>query len=277
MASPTSDNPENPSLVSDEPTISADKLEVKAKMNVSLGHLMTPFPCEPGCVYCTRAKATREPARRVDPDVREQRTYDGDVKYFGEWLWCDHFSDLEIRSPRHQRRENGSIRRRPSDVHAELFLPRSKRVRSRQNALGTSLMPGIRQWSTAIARRKFPDMPCMTCRVQNPDIPRSGRGAQHRSGAGQDGTPTEQFAQETSAPRTSQGIKDTLPERFPRTANNHLNLICRVQNPNIPRAGRVGAHGEAAGRGRAGLGANRTVCPGDKRPSYLPRHRGHVA
>ena len=37
------------------------------------------------------------------------------------------------------------------------------------------------------------------------------------------------------------------------------NYTCRVQNPDIPRAGRVGAHGGVAGRGRAGLDANRTV------------------
>ena len=34
---------------------------------------------------------------------------------------------------------------------------------------------------------------------------------------------------------------------------------CRVQNPNIPPAGRVGARGGAAGRDRAGLDADRTV------------------
>ena len=46
---------------------------------------------------------------------------------------------------------------------------------------------------------------------------------------------------------------------------------------NIPRAGRVGAHGGAAGRRRSGLGADRTVRPGDKRPSHPPRHREHIA
>ena len=39
---------------------------------------------------------------------------------------------------------------------------------------------------------------------------------------------------------------------------------CRVQNPDIPRADRVGAHGGAAERARAGLGANRTVRPENK-------------
>ena len=52
---------------------------------------------------------------------------------------------------------------------------------------------------------------------------------------------------------------------------------CRVQNPDIPQAGRVGVHGGVAGRGRAGLGANRTVRLGDKLLSYQPKHRRHVA
>ena len=53
--------------------------------------------------------------------------------------------------------------------------------------------------------------------------------------------------------------------------------ICRVDNLDIPRTGRVGAHGGAAARGRAGLVTDRTVRPGNKRPSYPPRHRRHVA
>ena len=36
---------------------------------------------------------------------------------------------------------------------------------------------------------------------------------------------------------------------------------CRVQYPNIPRAGRIGAHGGATGRGRSGLDADRTRMP----------------
>ena len=40
-------------------------------------------------------------------------------------------------------------------------------------------------------------------------------------------------------------------------------------------AGRRG--GGAAGRGRAQLCANGTVRPGDKGPSYPPRHRRHIA
>ena len=44
-------------------------------------------------------------------------------------------------------------------------------------------------------------------------------------------------------------------------------VTCRFQNPDTPRAGRLGAHGGAAGRGRARLGANSTVRSGDKGPS----------
>ena len=45
----------------------------------------------------------------------------------------------------------------------------------------------------------------------------SGRTAGRRGGAGQNGTPTEHFAQLTSVPRTLQGIEDMSPERLRRT------------------------------------------------------------
>ena len=51
----------------------------------------------------------------------------------------------------------------------------------------------------------------------------------------------------------------------------------RIQNPDISRADQVGAHGGVAGRGRAELGANRTVRLGDEPPSYPLKHRRHVA
>ena len=54
-------------------------------------------------------------------------------------------------------------------------------------------------------------------------------------------------------------------------------FTCRIQNPDIPRAGRVGAPGGAAGRGQARLGANRTIRPGNKSPPIFPRDRRHVA
>ena len=52
---------------------------------------------------------------------------------------------------------------------------------------------------------------------------------------------------------------------------------CRFQNPDIPRAGKVGAPGGAARRGRARLGANRTIRPGNKSPPFPLRHRRNVA
>ena len=42
-------------------------------------------------------------------------------------------------------------------------------------------------------------------------------------------------------------------------------ITCRIQNPDIPRAGRVGAPGGAAGRGQARLNANRIIRPGKKK------------
>ena len=47
--------------------------------------------------------------------------------------------------------------------------------------------------------------------------------------------------------------------------------ICRIKNPDIPRMGRVGAPSGTAGRGWAGLGANRTIRPGNKSSVYPPR------
>ena len=51
-----------------------------------------------------------------------------------------------------------------------------------------------------------------------------------------------------------------------------FNTTCRIQNPDIPRAGWVGAPGGAARRGRAKFGANRTIHP--KNP---PKNRRKVA
>ena len=45
--------------------------------------------------------------------------------------------------------------------------------------------------------------------------------------------------------------------------------ICRIRNPDIPRASLVGAHGGVAGRGRAGLDANRIVGLGNNLPRTL--------
>ena len=43
-----------------------------------------------------------------------------------------------------------------------------------------------------------------------------------------------------------------------------LETTCRIQNPDIPWAGRVGEPGGAAGQGRARLRANGTIWPGTK-------------
>ena len=44
-------------------------------------------------------------------------------------------------------------------------------------------------------------------------------GAAGRGGAGQNGTPTDRLAQETSDPRNLQGIEHTCPERLFRSTN----------------------------------------------------------
>ena len=48
-------------------------------------------------------------------------------------------------------------------------------------------------------------------------------------------------------------------------------ITSRVQNPDISRAGRVGAHGGLAGRIRAGLFAHRTVRLGNNPSSHSPK------
>ena len=48
------------------------------------------------------------------------------------------------------------------------------------------------------------------------------------------------------------------------------NVTCRIQNPDIPRLGRVGAHGRAAGWDPAGWDADRTVRPGRIQASPAP-------
>ena len=58
---------------------------------------------------------------------------------------------------------------------------------------------------------------------------------------------------------------------------NTFQSTCQVQKPDIPRAGRIRAHGGVAGRGWAGLNANRTVRLGDNPFLYHPKHRRHVA
>ena len=80
-----------PSPTSSEQTLSAEEAEVRARIEgVPLSHLLTHLPALPQCVYCARAKATREPARRVDPEVRAQELATHDIKQFADWIWIDH-------------------------------------------------------------------------------------------------------------------------------------------------------------------------------------------
>ena len=86
----------------------------------------------------------------------------------------------------------------------------------------------------------FPDMPGMkklyTCRVQNPDIPRAGRGgaAQGASAepgqAGPEGTSTVRLAQETFVPRVHQVTEDSCPERPFGSTNSHIRTENRRGN-----------------------------------------------
>ena len=66
--------------------------------------------------------------------------------------------------------------------------------------------------------------PSSNCRFQNPDIQRAGRVGAHGGAAG--GGRAEQFAQETSVPRTPQGIEETSPERLSRSTTNKI--LCKA-------------------------------------------------
>ena len=56
-----------------------------------------------------------------------------------------------------------------------------------------------------------------------------------------------------------------------------MGKTCRIQNPDILQACRVGEPGRAAWPNRARLGANRTICSENKGPTYFPKDRRHVA
>ena len=70
--------------------------------------------------------------------------------------------------------------------------------------------------------------------------------------------------------------RETSPERFLRSTNKR-NPTCRIQNSDIPRAGRVGAPGGAAGRGRARLRASIIIRPENKIPPFPPSHLINVS
>ena len=106
------------------------------------------------------------------------------------------------------------------------------------------------------------------CRIQNPYIPRAGRGgAAHgrvagRGGARHFGTPTDRFAHETSVHFAFQGIENNCAERLSAATNKGY----PIQNRSSPKpghpsggtgrgeAGRGGAGRGGAGRIRAGRG-----------------------
>ena len=88
-------------------------------------------------------------------------------------------------------------------------------------------------------------------------------GARRRGGAGRDGTPAGRIAQETTDPLAPKASNIHFLDGSSDARTNEILLIFRVQNTEIPRAGRGGAdipragrggaaHGKAAGRSRAG-------------------------
>ena len=77
--------------------------------------------------------------------------------------------------------------------------------------------------------------------------------------------------------RTRQKRRVEQKEKEGRREGEGAMETCRIQNPDIPRASRVGAPGGTARRGRAGLGANRAVWPIKASSVYSPRGRRNVA
>ena len=88
-----------------------------------------------------------------------------------------------------------------------------------------------------------------TCRVQNPDIPRAGRG-----GSGQGGAwPGRKRRRGFGSPRKHLSFVHTRVTKTTVPIGSTNSLTCRTKNPDTLRAGRVGAaHGGAARGGGAG-------------------------
>ena len=85
------------------------------------------------------------------------------------------------------------------------------------------------------------------------------------------------YSETTKSPIIPGRLNTPQAHQTPISLPIYMRATCQVQNPDIPRACRVGAHGGVAGRGRAGLHANRSVRLGDNPFSYFPKHRRHVA
>ena len=85
----------------------------------------------------------------------------------------------------------------------------------------------------------------------------SGHPAERPGRVAQNWVPIDLFGQETQVPCNVKGIAEWSLERPSRGTNkrnpmqtNFLILTCGVQNPNIPRAGRVGVYGRVVSRAR---------------------------
>ena len=108
---------------------------------------------------------------------------------------------------------------------------------------------------------------------------RAERGGAGLGGAGRDRTAAGRCAQEPTvhlppkAPKTT--ALDILSEA--RTNETICKPTCRVQNPDIPRAGRVGAaQGGAAGRGWVGQDWTPTDRFAMRQPSLLPPNASYT-
>ena len=70
--------------------------------------------------------------------------------------------------------------------------------------------------------------------------------------------PGQREAAQGWAARLGKDTKDGMQTSLGHPERNHLsNPTCPFQNPEIPRASRVGAHGRVAGQGWAGLFATK--------------------
>ena len=118
-----------------------------------------------------------------------------------------------------------------------------------------------------------------TCRFKNKDIPQASRveapgGVAGRSRAGMFANRIVRLRTYPSSlsPRAS---KSRCWNVFPEAQTSEIlcKPSCRIQNPDILRAGRVGAPSGAAGRGRAMFSANRTIRSGNKGSLCPSKHR----
>ena len=90
-------------------------------------------------------------------------------------------------------------------------------------------------------------IPFLTCRIQNPDIPWAGRvgaahgGAAGRGRAGQDGTPTDRFAQETTVPRTPKA--SNTPVLNVSSEARTKEILCKSMGEQKPHSDQRFIHG----------------------------------